>query len=195
MWIQVLLIAGIAAAVVPLTRSAAGASHQAIRRLLLVAFGVLAAVSVLFPSLVTTAARLLGVDRGTDLVLYLLVLAFLSSLATTYRRMSTLERKLTVLARRQALSDARQERLEQADPADPPPSRPDAVGDGRQERREQADPGGPPPSTADALGDGRPERPGPVDPGDPPGNRSNPLSDGRQERQHQVERGHPPAGR
>lgn len=107
MWIQLLLLVGIAVVAMLLTRSTAGARHQAIRRLLLVGFVVVAVVSVLFPNWLTAVARTLGVGRGADLLLYALVIAFLSSVATSYRRLSVLDRKITVLARKLALAEAR----------------------------------------------------------------------------------------
>jgi small membrane protein len=104
--IQIILLVAIAIIAVLLTRSTAGARHQAVRRLLLVGFVVLAVLSVLFPSWLTWLARLLGVGRGADLLLYALVIAFLSSLATTYRTTSLLNRRITVLARKVALAEA-----------------------------------------------------------------------------------------
>ncbi|TRW47534.1 DUF2304 domain-containing protein [Georgenia yuyongxinii] len=109
MWIQLLLLLGIAATVIPLTRSA-GARHQAIRRLLLGAFVLLAVFAVLFPSVLTSVANALGVGRGTDLLLYLLVIAFLTYVSSSYRRLTGLNQKLTVLARELALTRAALER-------------------------------------------------------------------------------------
>lgn len=106
MLIQIILLAAIAIITVLLTRSTAGARHQAVRRLLLAGFVVLAVLSVLFPSWLTVLARFLGVGRGADLLLYALVIAFLSSLATTYRTTSLLNRRITVLARKVALAEA-----------------------------------------------------------------------------------------
>ncbi|WP_418606356.1 DUF2304 family protein [Georgenia sp. SUBG003] len=96
MLIQIILLVAIAIITVLLTRSTAGARHQAVRRLLLAGFVVLAVLSVLFPSWLTVLARFLGVGRGADLLLYALVIAFLSSLATTYRTTSLLNRRITV---------------------------------------------------------------------------------------------------
>ncbi|GAA3509704.1 DUF2304 domain-containing protein [Georgenia daeguensis] len=106
MLIQIILLVAIAVITVLLTRSTAGARHQAVRRLMLVGFVLLAVLSVLFPSWLTWLARLLGVGRGADLLLYALVIAFLSSLATTYRTTALLNRRITVLARKVALAEA-----------------------------------------------------------------------------------------
>lgn len=106
MLIQIILLAAIAVVTVLLTRSTAGARHQAVRRLLLAGFVILAALSVLFPTWLTWLARLVGVGRGADLLLYALVIAFLSSLATTYRTTALLNRRITILARKVALAEA-----------------------------------------------------------------------------------------
>jgi hypothetical protein len=83
--IQVVLIAVVILVVARLFRSR-GARAQAIRRIGLVVFAAFAAVSILFPELWSRVARVVGVGRGTDLVLYALVIAFLSFTVTTYLR-------------------------------------------------------------------------------------------------------------
>lgn len=80
-----------------------GARHQAIRRILMLLFIVAAASSVFFPQVWTWAANLVGIGRGADLLLYLLVLTFLGFVATTYRRFRRLETDVTELARELAL--------------------------------------------------------------------------------------------
>lgn len=103
--IQVLLIVVVILVVARLFRSR-GARAQAIRRIGLVVFAAFAAVSILFPDVWSSIARLVGVRRGTDLVLYALVVAFLSYTVTTYLRFRDLETNYTRLARRIALSEA-----------------------------------------------------------------------------------------
>jgi small membrane protein len=103
--IQVLLITVVVLVVARLFRSR-GARAQAIRRIGLVIFAAFAAVSILFPDLWSRLARIVGVGRGTDLVLYALVVAFLSFTVTTYLRFRDLETNYTRLARRMALNEA-----------------------------------------------------------------------------------------
>jgi len=103
--IQVVLIVVVILVVARLFRSR-GARAQAIRRIGLVVFAAFAAVSILFPDLWSRLARLVGVGRGTDLVLYALVVAFLSFTVTTYLRFRDLETNYTRLARRIALTEA-----------------------------------------------------------------------------------------
>lgn len=104
--IKVLLLVGIFVVTALLTRSTTGARHQAIRRLLLIAFVLLTAVAVLFPATLTRVAQWVGVGRGADLLLYGLTITFLGFVAASYRRMRTLEQQVTTLARYAALRDA-----------------------------------------------------------------------------------------
>jgi len=83
-----------------------GARPKAVRRLGLVLFAALAAWSILFPEVWNKAARLVGVGRGTDMVLYALVVAFLSFTVTTFVRFHDFETRYTKLARRLALDEA-----------------------------------------------------------------------------------------
>lgn len=116
--IKILLLAGIIVVTAMLTRSTAGASHQAVRRLMLVGFVVLAAAAILFPRLLTQTAQLLGVGRGADLLLYGLTVVFLGYVAASYRRMRQMEQQVTTLARELALREAK-DRGPRTPPAQP----------------------------------------------------------------------------
>jgi hypothetical protein len=83
-----------------------GARTQAVRRLGLMLFAALAVWSILFPSVWNRFAKLVGVGRGTDMVLYALVVAFLSFTLTTYVRFREFETRYTKMARRLALDEA-----------------------------------------------------------------------------------------
>src|SRR5699024_8047156 len=100
------LLVAVVAFTVLLTRSTAGSRHQAIRRLGLLAFMVLAAISVLVPSWVSSVARFVGVGRGTDLVLYVLVVVFFGYVVVTARGHARRGRQTTILARRLAIREA-----------------------------------------------------------------------------------------
>ena len=104
--IQVLLIASVGFIALFLLRATAGVRHQAIRRVLLLGFALLAVVSILAPNWVTRVAHLVGVGRGTDLLLYALIVTFLGYTSTSYRRFRTIERRLTELTRHIALDEA-----------------------------------------------------------------------------------------
>jgi hypothetical protein len=103
--IQLLLIVVVILTAVRLLRGR-GARTQAVRRLGLMLFAALAVWSILFPSVWNQIARLVGVGRGTDMVLYALVVAFLSFTLTTYIRFRDFEARYTKLARRLALDEA-----------------------------------------------------------------------------------------
>ncbi|WP_315501634.1 DUF2304 domain-containing protein [Actinomyces radicidentis] len=104
--IQVVLIVAVAAMGWMMLRSPGGARHLAARRLVTLAFVLFAIVAIITPSLVTGLAHLMGVGRGADLLLYALVIAFLASLLSSFRRNAAMERRLTRLARRVALDEA-----------------------------------------------------------------------------------------
>lgn len=91
-------------------------SHLALRRLGFLIFAVAAILAVLFPQWLTWFANLIGVGRGADLLLYALVIVFLAVVFTQFRRNVTLQRELTVLARRIALLEAREAERAVEDP-------------------------------------------------------------------------------
>lgn len=120
--IQVVLIVVVVAVAAQLFRSR-GERSQALRRIGLVAFAAFAVISILFPNVWNRIATLVGVARGTDVVLYALVVAFLSFAGTTYIRFREMETRYTRLARRIALDEAHQASL----PPAPGPPRPGDV--------------------------------------------------------------------
>lgn len=107
MLIQVILIVAVVVVTVMLTRSTANARHQAIRRLLLAGFVVAAVLAIIFPDALSVLANAVGVGRGIDLLLYALVIAFVSYIATSHRRSNQLSRKITLLTRELSLAEAR----------------------------------------------------------------------------------------
>jgi hypothetical protein len=103
--VQVALVLAVIIVSLALMRGGSNARHLAIRRIMLVLFAFLAALSIFFPELLTRVARLLGIGRGTDLVLYGLIVSFLVFMATTYQRFRHMESTLTKLSRRIALDE------------------------------------------------------------------------------------------
>ena len=103
--IQILLILGIIGITAWLFRSR-GARQLAVRRLLIIAFALFAVLAVLFPSLLSRAANLLGVGRGTDLLLYATVIVLLGVIAVQEVRAKNEEKRTTYLARRLAIDEA-----------------------------------------------------------------------------------------
>jgi small membrane protein len=115
--IQVFLIAATLGLVVLLLQRRAAARTRAWKRLILVALAAAAVVSILNPDLTTRVANFVGVGRGTDLLLYLLVAVFLYVVVGFYLKFRDVERQLTVLARRLAIDEAiqRQQGIRVAD--------------------------------------------------------------------------------
>ena len=113
MIIELLLLMALGGAGVALIRGRRTALSLLVRRalgLMAIAAGV---VAVLTPDTVTTVAVFLGVGRGTDLVLYVLAIAFLFVTIGLHMRLSEMHDRYVELARQLALSEARR-----ADPAE-----------------------------------------------------------------------------
>ena len=107
MLIKVILIVGILVVAILLIRSREGSDKKlALRRLSISVFAILAVVAILWPSITSKVALLVGVQRGADLLLYLLVIAFFASLAYQSKRAHYQQRKITRLARELAIMNA-----------------------------------------------------------------------------------------
>lgn len=104
MLIQIILIVAVVVASAFLIRGTQDTKNVALRRLLLLLFVLAAVATIVAPNIATRAARLLGVGRGADLLLYMLVVAFLSYAVVSYRRMVILENRLVSLARELAIA-------------------------------------------------------------------------------------------
>ena len=106
MIIKLVLLAGLAGAAVMLVRGRPTSLNLLVRRALTLATIVAGAIAVLVPSLVTDVANALGVGRGTDLVLYLLCVAFLFVSIALYQRIAVLHDRQVEMARKHALLEA-----------------------------------------------------------------------------------------
>lgn len=103
MIVKLFLIGSLLAAAVWLIRARPGNGRLAITRLATVLFGTCWVVAVLAPDTVTWIANRVGVGRGTDLVLYLLVVAFTFATVGQYQRLRRLDDRLADLTRAHAL--------------------------------------------------------------------------------------------
>lgn len=106
-WIQVLLIVSIIALLVYLLRSRRSAQSKAWVKVGYVLFVFAGVYAVLRPNDTTVVAHWLGVARGTDLMLYALIIAFSFTTLSTYLRFKDLELRYARLARAIALEGAR----------------------------------------------------------------------------------------
>jgi small membrane protein len=112
--IKILLILAVVALAVLVLRQHGTNRGSALAKLGMAAFLLLAAYAVIRPQDVTWLAERLGVGRGTDLVLYLLVVGFGFFAVTTYLRFKQVEAQLAALARRIALDEAVRTESDQA---------------------------------------------------------------------------------
>jgi small membrane protein len=105
-WIQGLLIASIIALLVYLLRSRRSAQSKAWVKVGYLVFVLAGVYAVLRPNDTTVVAHWVGVDRGTDLMLYALIIAFSFTTLSTYLRFKDLELRYARLARAIALEGA-----------------------------------------------------------------------------------------
>lgn len=77
-------------------------------------------IAIIFPDSITIIARLLGIKRGADLVLYGSVLAGLVGFFFLLTKFRATQRQMTILTRKIAIYDAKLEEKEEEarDPAD-----------------------------------------------------------------------------
>lgn len=136
--VQFLLIAAFLFLFYVAIRSRTAHSVSASKKLLFFALMFVLVVAVLAPGLVTSAANLVGVGRGTDLVLYLMAVAFGFYVVNDYLRGQDAQNQLHRLARRIAVLEALERyginHRDEADPenaeserADPEKADPDAL--------------------------------------------------------------------
>jgi hypothetical protein len=111
-WILIVAISALAAATLVLARRGALGRGAAAAWLVLLAIGLLASID---PERVTRVANAMGIRRGADLLLYLLVLAVLQGFLLIYIRLRRVRRELTLVVRRMALLEA--ERSPASEPA------------------------------------------------------------------------------
>jgi hypothetical protein len=105
-WIQVLLIFSIVA-LFGLLRSRTNAKSRAWVKIGYVGFVFAGVYAVIRPDDTTVVAHWLGVARGTDLMLYVLIIVFIFTTLSTYMRFKDLELRYARLARAVALQGAR----------------------------------------------------------------------------------------
>ncbi|MFC3299805.1 DUF2304 domain-containing protein [Arthrobacter agilis] len=103
---QIVLVLVVLGVSLVLIRGGSNAKHMAIRRIMVLLFAVAAVLSIFFPTVLSRLAGVVGVGRGTDLMLYAFIVSFLVYMSTTHQRFHSMEMTLTKLSRRIALDEA-----------------------------------------------------------------------------------------
>lgn len=106
MLIKLLLLGAIVAFGLLAFRGSRRAIHKVLWRGYVVLVALAAGLSVIFPDALTRLANAVGVGRGADLLLYILVVTFMLVSVVLFRRLSQLERRYTQLARQVAVRTA-----------------------------------------------------------------------------------------
>lgn len=107
MWFQIILIVAMVAIAAYLIRATPTPKHLAVRRLLVLAALVAAVVVVIWPGVLSWLAHLVGIGRGSDLLFYAAIVAFLFYVVVDYKRSVQAARATTQLARELTLAEAR----------------------------------------------------------------------------------------
>ncbi|WP_182347295.1 DUF2304 domain-containing protein [Tomitella gaofuii] len=106
MIIQIVLIAAVLIFFIYYLRSRGSSRSSALFKLLFLAFCLFGIYTVVRPNDLTEVAQAMGVDRGTDLMLYALVVTFGFTTVGTYLRFREQELRYTRLVRAIALQGA-----------------------------------------------------------------------------------------
>ncbi len=78
---------------------------------------IAAAVALVWPNFTTKIAKAVGIDRGSNLLLYCAVVVMMIGFLMTYVRLRRLRRDMTLLVRHLAIRDAADPTDTDADPA------------------------------------------------------------------------------
>lgn len=103
--IRALLIIGLALVTWLLVRPVQSQSHLAVQRLLILVIVIFAIITLLYPPLLNQIARVVGVERGINLLVYALIICVLAQMSASYRNSMALEKRITLLARQVALAN------------------------------------------------------------------------------------------
>jgi hypothetical protein len=106
--VQIILIAAFAALFLKALRSRSAHSANAWKKMGFVLLMILVVVAVLAPDMVSVVAQLIGVGRGTDLVLYMVSVTFGFYVVNQYLRGQESRHQLHQLARRIAILEAQE---------------------------------------------------------------------------------------
>lgn len=104
---QFLLIIGVIVVAILAVRVLPGERSLALKRIFALLFIVAAVVAILFPQLLSAVAGFFGIGRGTDLLLYLSIIAALLFAVAAMRARARSDARVTDLARSVALMEQR----------------------------------------------------------------------------------------
>lgn len=117
---QLLLIIIIAVAAIVALRTLSGDRSLAIKRIVAILLAVAAVLAIVFPQALTWVANLVGIGRGTDLLLYLFILVSIVFALGAVRTRARQDARVTELARAVALMEARLGEAREGDPGTRP---------------------------------------------------------------------------
>ncbi|CCH77452.1 conserved membrane hypothetical protein [Nostocoides japonicum T1-X7] len=129
-WVKVPLVGFALFMLIALFRNRQRVELRAGTRVVTIGLFVLAVISIVAPGITQRAATFLGVGRGTDLLLYGLVVVFTLTSMGLYFRLRESDERLRRLVRSIAINEALQELERTTGSADDRPSGPGAASRG-----------------------------------------------------------------
>jgi small membrane protein len=73
--------------------------------ILLLVFGGISVIFILYPELTNKLANFLGVGRGADLVFYISIIIFWFIILKIYARIRRIEEQITIITRKEAIDE------------------------------------------------------------------------------------------
>ena len=104
---QFLLIAAVLVAAALAVKFLPGERSLALKRIFAILFVIAAGLAIAFPNMLTSVANFFGIGRGTDLLLYIFIVAMLLFAVMVIRAKARSDARVTDLARAVALMEAR----------------------------------------------------------------------------------------
>jgi len=86
-----------------------GSRSRAVRTLLLFSFPSLTGYSIIFPETWQSMADFIGLDRGTDLLIYVTVLTLITYIGYGFSKFRNLEKRIAILIQKIALLQSKEE--------------------------------------------------------------------------------------
>lgn len=106
-WIQLLLIISIVTLGLWFVKHQNNYQLRAWSKIFMILFGLVAIYVIILPNSSNTVAHAVGVDRGADLLLYILTISFLFVVLSSYMSRKKDQQHIVSLARKVALLEAK----------------------------------------------------------------------------------------
>jgi hypothetical protein len=112
--IQIFLIVGFLVLLVWLITNPSSYQMRALTKIFAILFFIIAIITVIFPDTTNDIAHWFGVARGADLLLYILTMAFIFGMFSSYIQEKRLQKRIVILARKIAIIETDQRNIDKS---------------------------------------------------------------------------------